>query len=241
MLEVVNVSSFYGHVQALKGISLKVNAGEIVTLIGANGAGKSTTLKTISGLLSPRSGEIYWKGERIDGLEASKVVKKGICHVPEGRQLFSSMTVLENLQLGAYKLFKRKKSWREKVDEIVEIFPWMKERLGQRAGTLSGGEQQMLAIARALMSEPELLLLDEPSMGLAPKIIEEIFIIIKKLNKKGITILLVEQDAQIALSIADRGYVMQTGTIVLEGTGEKLLANEDVKSIYLGNWERRRM
>jgi branched-chain amino acid transport system ATP-binding protein len=241
MLELVNISSFYGHVQALKEISLKVNSGEIVTIIGANGAGKSTTLKTISGLLSPKSGEIYWKGERIDGLEASKVVKKGICHVPEGRQLFSSMTVLENLQLGAYKLLKRRRNWKEKIDEIVEIFPWIKERLTQRAGTLSGGEQQMLAIARALMSEPELLLLDEPSMGLAPKIIEEIFIIIKKLNKKGITILLVEQDAQIALSIADRGYVMQTGSIVLEGTGEELLANEDVKSIYLGNWERRRM
>ncbi len=241
MLELVNISSFYGHIQALKGVSLKVDSGEIVTIIGANGAGKSTTLKTISGLLSPKSGEIYWKGERIDGLETVKVVRKGICYVPERRQLFSSMTVLENLQMGAYKLLKRRRSWKEKLNEIVEIFPWIKERLGQRAGTLSGGEQQMLAIARALMSEPELLLLDEPSMGLAPKIIEEIFIVMKKLNEKGITVLLVEQDAQIALSIADRGYVMQTGSIVLEGTGEELLANEDVKSIYLGNWERRRM
>ncbi len=241
MLELVNISSFYGHIQALKGVSLKVDSGEIVTIIGANGAGKSTTLKTISGLLSPKSGEIYWKGERIDGLETVKVVRKGICYVPERRQLFSSMTVLENLQMGAYKLLKRRRSWKEKLNEIVEIFPWIKERLGQRAGTLSGGEQQMLAIARALMSEPELLLLDEPSMGLAPKIIEEIFIVMKKLNEKGITVLLVEQDAQIALSIADRGYVMQTGSIVIEGTGEELLANEDVKSIYLGNWERRRM
>jgi branched-chain amino acid transport system ATP-binding protein len=241
MLELINVSSFYGHVQALKGISLKVDSGEIVTIIGANGAGKSTTLKTISGLLSPKSGEIYWREERIDRLEADKIVRRGISHVPEGRQLFSSMTVLENLQLGSYKLLKQKRSLKEKIDEVVEIFPWLKERMDQRAGTLSGGEQQMLAIARALMSEPELLLLDEPSMGLAPKIIEEIFIIIKKLNEKGITILLVEQDAQIALSIADKGYVMQTGSIVLEGTGEELLANEDVKSIYLGNWGRRRM
>ncbi len=239
MLELREVSTFYGHVQALKGISFEVNSGEIVTIIGSNGAGKSTTLRTISGLLSPKSGEIYWEGERIDGLAAHKIVERGISHIPEGRQLFSSMTVLENLQLGAYKSLKRSQI-NESLEEIMEFFPWIKERLNQPAGTLSGGEQQMLAIARALMARPKLLLLDEPSMGLAPKIIQDIFIIIKKLNKKGLTILLIEQDAQIALSVADRGYVMQTGSIVLEGTGKELLANEDVKSIYLGQLKRER-
>jgi branched-chain amino acid transport system ATP-binding protein len=238
VLELKKVSTYYGHVQALKEVSFVVKLGEIVTIIGSNGAGKSTTLRTISGLLAPKCGEIYWEGKRIDGLAAYKIVERGISHIPEGRQLFSSMTVLENLQLGAYKALKRSQL-DNSIEEVTEFFPWIKERLNQPAGTLSGGEQQMLAIARALMASPKLLLLDEPSMGLAPKIIQDIFIIIKELNKKGLTILLIEQDAQIALSVADRGYVMQTGSIVLEGTGAELLANEDVKSIYLGQWKRK--
>lgn len=239
MLELREVSTYYGHIQALKEVSFKVSLGEIVTIIGSNGAGKSTTLRTISGLLSPKSGEIYWEGERIDGLAAYKIIERGISHIPEGRQLFASMTVWENLQLGAYKSLKRSQ-FSELAEEIMEFFPWIKERQNQLAGTLSGGEQQMLAIARALMPHPKLLLLDEPSMGLAPTIIQDIFIIIKELNKKGLTILLIEQDAQIALNVADRGYVMQTGSIVLEGTSSELLANEDVKSIYLGQLKKRR-
>ncbi len=240
MLELKNVSTYYGHVQALKNISFYVDQGEIVTIIGSNGAGKSTTLRTISGLMSPQSGEIKWEGKRIDKMSPENIVKKGISHVPEGRQLFGSMTVLENLQLGSYKSSAKKTEVNNEFDKIMELFPWMKERLHQRSNTLSGGEQQMLAIGRALMSMPSLLLLDEPSMGLAPKIIRDIFVIIKELNNNNLTILLIEQDAQIALSIANRGYVMQTGSIVLEGKGSELLDNDDVKSIYLGNWKKRK-
>ena len=233
MLEVKNIDVYYGAIHALKQLSLEVEQGSIVTLIGANGAGKTTTLKTISGLLRPKKGEVVFKGEEISKLPPEKVVEKGISQVPEGRRVFSSLTVLENLELGAY-LRKDKKGVAEDMENVFFRFPRLKERRKQLAGTLSGGEQQMLAIGRALMARPELLLMDEPSMGLAPLLVKEIFEIIKDINKKGTTILLVEQNANIALSIADKAYVLETGEIALQGPASELINSEKVKQAYLG-------
>jgi branched-chain amino acid transport system ATP-binding protein len=233
VLKVTDAKTSYGKIEALKGISIEVNEGEIVTLIGANGAGKSTTLKTISGQLTPQAGTIEFEGESIAGMKPHLVTGKGIIQVPEGRRIFSRMTVLENLDMGAY-LRKDKDGIAADLEHVFELFPRLKERIAQKGGTLSGGEQQMLAMGRALMARPKLLMLDEPSMGLAPVVVETIFEIIGKLNKDGITILLVEQNANLALSIADRGYVLETGTIKLSGTGRELLANDDVRKAYLG-------
>jgi len=233
VLRVTDLKTSYGKIEALKGISLEVNDGEIVTLIGANGAGKSTTLKTISGQLSPSGGTIEFEGEQIGGTRAHQVAAKGIVQVPEGRRIFSRMTVLENLEMGAF-LRSDSDAIKSDMDHVFELFPRLKERIGQKGGTLSGGEQQMLAMGRGLMASPKLLMLDEPSMGLAPVVVETIFEIIEKLNKDGITILLVEQNANLALSIADRGYVLETGDIKLTGTGKELAANEDVRKAYLG-------
>jgi len=233
VLKVNELRTCYGKIEALKGISVDVNEGEIVTLIGANGAGKSTTLKTISGQLHPTSGTIAFDGETISGVPAHKVASKGIIQVPEGRRIFSRMTVLENLEMGAF-LRSDKDGIASDLEHVFELFPRLKERIAQKGGTLSGGEQQMLAMGRGLMAKPKLLMLDEPSMGLAPVVVETIFEIIEKLNSDGITILLVEQNANLALSIADRGYVLETGEIKLTGTGKELLANEDVRKAYLG-------
>jgi branched-chain amino acid transport system ATP-binding protein len=233
VLNVTDLRTSYGKIQALKGISLTVNEGEIVTLIGANGAGKSTTLRTLSGQLHPTAGSIEFVGEKINGLPSHKVTQKGIIQVPEGRRIFSRMTVLENLEMGSY-LRSDKNEIAADLEHVFELFPRLKERLSQKGGTLSGGEQQMLAMGRGLMAKPRLLMLDEPSMGLAPVVVETIFEIIEKLNQDGITILLVEQNANLALSIADRGYVLETGEIKLTGSGRELLANEDVRKAYLG-------
>jgi len=233
MLKVTDLRAAYGKIEALKGISLEVKQGEIVTLIGANGAGKSTTLKTISGQLAPRTGSIEFEGEGIGGMRPHLVTGKGIIQVPEGRRIFSRMTVMENLDMGAF-LRKDKEGVKADLDHVFELFPRLKERVAQKGGTLSGGEQQMLAMGRALMSKPRLLMLDEPSMGLAPVVVETIFEIIQKLNKDGITILLVEQNANMALAIANRGYVLETGEIALSGPGRELLANEAVRKAYLG-------
>ena len=227
------VSSFYGNIQALRNISLAVYPGEIVTLIGSNGAGKTTTLKTISGLIRPRIGSIYLKGEKINGISPELIVAKGISQSPEGRQIFPRMTVLENLEMGAF-LRKDKVEIGQDMENVFTLFPRLKERIKQRAGTMSGGEQQMLAMGRALMARPKILLLDEPSMGLSPLLVETIFQIIIDINKAGTTILLVEQNALAALSIASRGYVLQTGSIVLEDRGQALLDNENVRRTYLG-------
>jgi branched-chain amino acid transport system ATP-binding protein len=215
----------------LKGISFHVNAGEIVALLGANGAGKTTTQKTVSGMLRPALGTITLDGKRIDGIPAHELIRLGVCHVPEGRRVFPRMTVHENLEMGAFRF--------KKVDEndmarVLELFPRLKERFKQQGGTLSGGEQQMLAIGRALMGKPRLLLLDEPSMGLAPLIVKQIFDIIREINTAGVTVLLVEQNAAQALGLADRGYVLETGEIVLSGTGAELLADDRVRAAYLG-------
>jgi branched-chain amino acid transport system ATP-binding protein len=233
VLSVQNIQTAYGKIEALRGISLEVNEGEIVTLIGANGAGKSTTLKTISGQLHPKTGSIDFEGQKINGLAPHTVTAKGIIQVPEGRRIFSRMTVMENLEMGGY-LRKDKDKLASDLDHVFELFPRLKERIAQKGGTLSGGEQQMLAMGRSLMASPKLLMLDEPSMGLAPVVVETIFDIIRKLNDDGITILLVEQNANLALSIADRGYVLETGEITLEGTGRGLLADEKVRKAYLG-------
>ena len=233
MLEVKNLNTSYGKIHAVRNISFEVGKGEIVTLIGANGAGKSTTLKTISGLLNPQSGSILFKGEEIAGTPAHKVTAKKVVLVPEGRRIFSSMTVKENLEMGAY-LRNDKDGIAEDLEMVFNLFPRLRERAAQKGGTLSGGEQQMLAMGRALMTQPDLLMLDEPSMGLAPVIVETIFETIESLNEKGITILLIEQNANLALSIADRGYVLETGEIKLSGTGAELLANEQVRKAYLG-------
>lgn len=227
------VQSFYGNIQALRGISLTVYPGEIVTLIGSNGAGKTTTLKTISGLIRPRAGQIFLKGDRIDNVPPEQIVKKGISQSPEGRQIFPRMTVLENLEMGAF-LRNDKAGITEDMERVFTLFPRLKERVKQKAGTMSGGEQQMLAMGRALMARPQVLLLDEPSMGLSPLLTETIFQIIIDINKQGTTILLVEQNALAALSIATRGYVLQTGAIVLEDSGRNLLQNENVRRTYLG-------
>jgi len=233
MLEVNDINVYYGAIHAIKGISLKVDEGEIVTLIGANGAGKSTTLRTISGLLKPKTGAINFLGKNIAGLPAHKIVREGISQVPEGRRIFAEMSVLENLELGAF-IRDDKAEIQRDMELVFGRFPRLKERIAQQAGTLSGGEQQMLAMGRALMSRPKLLLLDEPSMGLAPLLIREIFSIIVDINKTGTTILLVEQNANMALSIANRAYVLETGRITLSGDAKELAASEDVRKAYLG-------
>ncbi|WP_458354800.1 ABC transporter ATP-binding protein [Peribacillus frigoritolerans] len=233
MLKIEDINVYYGNIQALKGISLSINEGEIVTLIGANGAGKSTLLKSISGLLKPKQGKILFERDSIGGKAAQSIVKMGISHVPEGRRVFANMTVEENLQLGAY-LRKDKAGIKQDMEKVYELFPRLLERLKQQSGTLSGGEQQMLAMGRALMAKPRLLLLDEPSMGLAPLLVKQIFHIIEEINKTGTTILLVEQNANLALSIADRAYVVETGRIVLSGKSEELTASEEIKNAYLG-------
>lgn len=233
MLELKNIDVFYGNIHALKNICLKVNQGEIVTLVGANGAGKSTTLKTISGLLKPKRGEILFNGGSINELNASDIVKLGISHVPEGRRIFANMTVMENLEMGAF-IRDDSKNIEEDYEKVFSLFPRLNERRKQIAGTLSGGEQQMLAIGRALMSKPKLLLLDEPSMGLAPLIVKEIFSIIKNINALGTTVLLVEQNANMALNIANRAYIIKNGVIGLEGDPKVLLNDESIKKAYLG-------
>ncbi|CAA9551477.1 MAG: Branched-chain amino acid transport ATP-binding protein LivF [uncultured Thermomicrobiales bacterium] len=231
MLELRDVHTYYGHIHALKGISVTVGEGEIVTLIGSNGAGKSTTLKTISGLLSPRTGEVLLRGSRISGMPAHKVSELKVAQSPEGRRVFPRMSVLENLHMGA---FVNKRVDQNDLNRVFDLFPRLKERIGQKAGTLSGGEQQMLAIGRALMAQPMLLLLDEPSMGLAPILVEQIFSIVQDINAQGTTVLLVEQNALMALAIAQRGYVMQTGTILLADDAKALMSNEMVRKAYLG-------
>jgi branched-chain amino acid transport system ATP-binding protein len=233
MLQVENITVYYGNIQAIKGVTLDIQEGEIVTLIGANGAGKSTLLKTVSGLLKPKEGQILYEGKPIGGKAAQAIVKQGISHVPEGRRIFANMTVEENLQLGAY-LRRDRAGIKKDMEQVYELFPRLLERLKQQAGTLSGGEQQMLAMGRALMAKPKLLLLDEPSMGLAPLLVKTIFRIIEEIKATGTTILLVEQNAHLALSIADRAYVMETGRIVLSGTANELTESEQVKMAYLG-------
>lgn len=233
MLRVEDINVYYGAIHAIKGISLEVNDGEIVALIGSNGAGKSTTLRTISGLMKPKNGRIMYDGEDITGVPAHKIVGKGLCQVPEGRHVFANLTVLENLELGAY-LRTDKEGIAKDMEMVFEKFPRLLERKDQLSGTLSGGEQQMLAMARALMSRPKLLLLDEPSMGLAPLLIKEIFNIIKEINASGTTVLLVEQNANMALSIADKAYVLETGRITLSGTAAELASSEEVRKAYLG-------
>ena len=232
ILKVDNINVYYGAIHAIKGISFQVNQGEVVTLIGANGAGKSTTLQTISGLLHSRTGSIEFCGENISNTPSHKIVEKGLAQVPEGRRIFLQMSVQENLEMGAYT--QSSSGIDADLEKVFQQFPRLKERRRQIAGTLSGGEQQMLAIGRALMSHPKLLMLDEPSMGLAPILVEQIFDIIKHLHKDGTTILLVEQNAQMALSVADRAYVMETGKITLSGTGAELAASDQVKKAYLG-------
>ena len=233
LLKVDNLHVYYGSIHAIKGISFEVNEGEIVTLIGANGAGKSTTLNTIAGLLKPHSGSIMLHDQNIVGVPADKIVSKGMALCPEGRRIFLQMTVLENLEMGGYT--RPNSELEESIENVYDHFPRLKERYKQVAGTLSGGEQQMLAMGRALMSKPKLMMMDEPSMGLAPILVEQIFDIIRELNRAGTTILLVEQNAQMALSIADRAYVLETGKIVNEGSASDLLHDDSVRRAYLGN------
>ena len=232
ILKVDNINVYYGSIHAIKGVSFEVNQGEIVTLIGANGAGKSTTLNTVAGLLHSKTGSITFLGENLGHLPCHKTVSKGLALVPEGRRVFLQMTVQENLEMGAYT--KPGSGVEADLEHVYELFPRLKERMRQTAGTLSGGEQQMLAMGRALMSHPKLLMLDEPSMGLAPILVEQIFDIIRSPHKAGTTILLVEQNAQAALSVADRGYVLETGKVVTTGTGAELLASPIIKKAYLG-------
>jgi branched-chain amino acid transport system ATP-binding protein len=233
MLKLSNVNTFYGNIHALKGMSLEVNQGEIVTLIGSNGAGKTTTLKTIMGLLKPESGKIEFEGQEIQGLKPDKIVSSGITLVPEGRQVFPFMSVFENLEMGAYSR-KSKHEVKLNLERVYSLFPKLLDRKGQQAGTLSGGEQQMLAMARALMSQPKLMLLDEPSLGLAPKLVDTIFELIKEINKQGITVLLIEQNARMALMTATRGYVLETGRVVLSDMAQNLLNSDQVRKAYLG-------
>lgn len=232
LMEVKDLSLQYGVIKAVKSISFHVNEGEIVTLIGANGAGKSTTMKTIAGLIKPTSGSIMFNGEEIARSKPSEIVKKGICLSPEGRQIFPNLTVMQNLEMGAYTVSREAKN--RGIERAFDLFPRLKERAKQDGGTLSGGEQQMLAVARALMAEPKLLMLDEPSLGLAPIVVQDIFRLIQKIRSMGTTIILVEQNARMALSISDRGYVLETGNVVLTDTGEKLIASEKVRAAYLG-------
>ncbi len=231
LLEVDDIEVRYGNIRALKGVSFHVEEGEVVALLGANGAGKTTTQKTVSGMMRPALGEIRFDGERIDGLPAHDLIHLGICHVPEGRRVFPLMTVAENLDMGAFR-FKRPDL--QVLEHCYELFPRLRERRDQYAGTLSGGEQQMLAIGRALMGKPRLLLLDEPSMGLAPLIVRQIFDIVRDINSTGVTVLIVEQNAAQALGLANRGYVMETGEIVLSGTGKELLTDDRIRAAYLG-------
>jgi branched-chain amino acid transport system ATP-binding protein len=233
LLELDNVHTYYGNIHALKGISITVDKGEIVTLIGSNGAGKTTTLKTISGVLQPKEGRITLEGRRIDRVPAHNIVTLGICQSPEGRRIFPRLTTLENLEMGAFHR-SDKTGIQQDMERVFELFPRLKERRSQQGGTLSGGEQQMLAIGRALMSRPRILLLDEPSMGLSPVLVEAIFQIILDIHAQGTTILLVEQNALMALQVADRGYVLQTGRIVLQDSAENLSENETVRKAYLG-------
>jgi branched-chain amino acid transport system ATP-binding protein len=233
MLEVNNIHTYYGNIHALKGISITVEENEIVTLIGGNGAGKTTTLRTISGLLHPLNGDVFFEGERITETPAHELVYKGITMVPEGRGIFARLSVYENLDMGAYSQPDRS-VFKDDLDRVFQLFPRLKERRSQVAGTLSGGEQQMLATARAFMARPRLMLMDEPSMGLAPILVESVFETITEINKTGTTILLVEQNATVALSVADRGYVLQTGEIVLKDSAENLRQNEMVQKAYLG-------
>jgi branched-chain amino acid transport system ATP-binding protein len=234
VLKIDKIQTFYGAIEALKGISVDVHQGEIVTLIGANGAGKSTTLKTISGLLHPKHGEITFHGEVISSMKVHEVTARGIIQVPEGRRIFPRMSVEENLEMGAFLRTKDPAGVKDSMARSYDLFPRLKERRTRKGGTLSGGEQQMLAMARGLMASPKLLMLDEPSMGLAPVIVEVIFETITRVNEEGITILLVEQNAAMALSIADRGYVLETGSVALQGAGKELLHNEQVRKTYLG-------
>jgi branched-chain amino acid transport system ATP-binding protein len=233
LLELRNVHSYYGNIHALKGISITVNKGEIVTLIGSNGAGKSTTLRTISGILHPRQGEVLLEGQRIDQIPAHEVVKRGVLQSPEGRRIFPRLSVRDNLEMGAFTRDDRD-GIAQDLERVFNLFPRLRERSGQKGGTLSGGEQQMLAIGRAMMGRPRVLLLDEPSMGLAPVLVEQIFEIIKEINSQGTTVLLVEQNALMALAIASRGYVLQTGQIVLSDDAQALSENEMVQKAYLG-------
>jgi branched-chain amino acid transport system ATP-binding protein len=236
MLRIENLKAFYDNIPALKGVSIEVSNGEVVSIIGANGAGKSTLLKSISGLMKTKEGDIFYKDQNISALPPNKIVSLGISQVPEGRQIFGHLTVQDNINLGAYLYFKRRNrsEINERIESVLQLFPILKRRAKQIAGTLSGGEQQMLAIARALMGRPELLLLDEPSMGLAPLIVKEIFSVIKQLNESGTTILLVEQNAKAALNVAQHACVLETGEIVLEGLAGELLDNPKVKEAYLG-------
>jgi len=234
MLEVKNIQVAYGKIIAVKDISVTVNEGEIVTLIGSNGAGKSTTLRTISGLIKPKSGEITFNGKRIDGMPGHDIVSLGICHSPEGRRIFPRMTVKENLELGAF-LRNDKAAVNADMERVLDLFPRLKERIKQTAGTMSGGEQQMLAVSRALMGDPKLLLLDEPSMGLAPVLVELIFDTIVKIRKQGITILLIEQNATAALEVADRAYVLESGKVKMSGSAKELSSDDKVTKAYLGH------
>jgi branched-chain amino acid transport system ATP-binding protein len=231
MLRIENIDVRYGQVQALHDVSLTVESGQIVALLGANGAGKTTTQKTVSGMLRPAAGSITYDGQRIDGIPPHHLSELGICHVPEGRHVFPRMTVEENLVMGAFRF---RTPDQDLLAHVLDLFPRLKERYGQQGGTLSGGEQQMLAIARALMGKPRMLLLDEPSMGLAPLIVEQIFEIVRGINADGVSILLVEQNARQALQLADRGYVLETGEVVLSGTGRELLADDRIRAAYLG-------
>jgi branched-chain amino acid transport system ATP-binding protein len=231
LLEVADIEVRYGAIAALKGVSFDVRDGEIVALLGANGAGKTTTQKTVSGMMRPVAGTVTFDGRRIDGIPAHELIRRGICHVPEGRHVFPRMTVHENLEMGAFRF---RTVDQDDFERVLTMFPRLQERIKQPAGTLSGGEQQMLAIGRALMGKPRLLLLDEPSMGLAPMIVAQIFEIVREINQTGVTVLLVEQNAAQALGLADRGYVLETGEIVLQGTGQELLADERVRAAYLG-------
>lgn len=233
LLRIENLHTYYGHIHALKGINLEVEEGEIVTLIGANGAGKSTTLRTISGLVRPREGQILFNGHLLNQIPAHKIVQIGVCHVPEGRRIFTTLTVMENLMMGAYTL-KDAEALRENLQRVFDLFPRLAERKNQLGGTLSGGEQQMLTIGRALMSRPRLLLLDEPSLGLAPMLVKAIFETIREINARGTTILLVEQNARAALRIAHRAYVLETGQVVLSGPARELMQDERVRKAYLG-------
>lgn len=234
LLEIENLHSYYGHVHALKGISLEVEEGEIVTLIGANGAGKTTTLRTVSGLLSPREGRVVFDGQVLNGVPAHRIVNMGISQAPEGRKVFTTLTVQENLNMGAYSLGSDREAIEENRRRVFQLFPRLEERKNQVAGTLSGGEQQMLSIGRALMARPRLLMLDEPSLGLAPMLVKAIFQTIEEINQGGVTILLVEQNARAALRLADKGYVLETGRTILSGSAEELIRDERVRRAYLG-------
>lgn len=233
-LDLRNVHSYYGHIHALKGVSLSVRHREIVTLIGANGAGKTTTLRTISGIIHPRSGEVRLNGQRIDNVPPHRIVSMGVCQSPEGRRIFPRMTVQENLEMGAFARHDSEAARKQDLERVLTLFPRLRERLRQKGGTLSGGEQQMLAIGRAMMSQPRVLLLDEPSMGLAPNLVETIFETVVAINRSGVAVLLVEQNALMALNVANRGYVLETGRIVLEDEAKALQQNEQVQKAYLG-------